>query len=411
MKKKLFIGITTLVILSAVLFADSLNARANTSPKGDNVFAAQGGTAMFFALQAAVKPEALPEEETSLLPYIVSAILIFALVFEIVIYKRKRDKEQKEQEQAKGKSANGNADSSDFGIKAKPKRYGKEQMSEILKASASTSRKSSSAAVAETHEEETRAQSAEKLLEQRQPEMSKLIFELKKPSPIEELPEVVDDDAYFDALVDSEDEEAMMRAVAARILARHKTVNSVKRLSQMTMDDVDPEVRLEGVEGLKTIGHISVFAPLLIAVSDDFPNVKQAAIQAFTSLSLNMADNYARLIESGDEELMKKVARACLVTGLVHKAFVQLSGNNQEQAYEGYALLSLLAKSGETKPLLDAITKHPNMSVRIVAIKIMNEAQKPEAKEQLAELAHVDNLPSFVRTSLMQAVNQNASVN
>lgn len=415
MKKNLFIGIFALAILSAVLIVTTSNASGDTLLKSENIVTAKSSAVQFFALQAPV-PMPLPEEETSYLPYIISGILVLALAFEIVVYKRKRDREKKEKENAKGKSASVAVEAPDLNVKAKHKRYGKEQMSEILKASASMPKKAQTSSADETDAEEeiyVQSQVQPQFLErpQEQPQFPQLTLELKSPMPVEELPEVVDDDTFYDALVDSEDVEAMIRAVSARVLARHRTVNSIKKLSKMTMDDVDPEVRLEAVEGLKTIGHVSVFAPLLIAVSDDFPTVKQAAIQAFTSLSMNMADNYVRLIESGDEELMKKVARACLVTGLVHKAFVQLCGNNPEQAYEGFALLSLLAKAGETKPLLDAITKHPNMNVRILAIKIMNETQKPEAHEQLKELTHEANLPKFIRTSLIHVVRQNAAVN
>lgn len=417
MKKNLLIGIFALVILNAVLIAATSNVSADTLLKSENGFVAKSTAVQFFALQASV-PMPLPEEETSYLPYIISGILGFALIFEVVIYKRKRNKEKKEKEQGKGKPAAAatTVEAADANAKAKPKRYGKEQMSEILKASASMPKKSQTSASDEADaEEETHvhAQVQPQFVErpQEQPQFPQLNLELKMPAPAEELPEVVDDDTFYDALVDAGDEEAMIRAVSARVLARHRTVNSINTLSKMTMDDADPEVRLEAVEGLKTIAHVSVFAPLLIAVSDDFPTVKQAAIQAFTSLPMNMADNYVRLIESGDEELMKKVARACLVTGLVHKAFVQLCGSNQEQAYEGFALLSLLAKAGETKPLLDAITKHPNMNVRILAIKIMNETQKPEAHEQLKELTHEANLPKFIKTSLMHVVRQNAAIN
>jgi hypothetical protein len=69
----------------------------------------------------------------------------------------------------------------------------------------------------------------------------------------------------------------------------------------------------------------------------------------------------------------------------------------------------LLARAGEAKPLMDAITKHPNMDVRTLCIRIMNEVHKPEVKEEMYGLLTKENLPNAVRTSILQTVNQNGA--
>lgn len=400
MKKHQLIVFATFVILTIALFVNKANASVSSLPTQENNFVS---TISVFAVALQSHDVVLPpvEEEGSVFTnpfYIVSAFLLLMLVVEIVLFKRKRDKEKHNKSQGKGKY-NSYTDMSVGSKKSKAKRYSQEEMSEILKASAVKGKSQvaqSTAGVQEGNQQQNHLH---------------FTFELKQPEQVEELPQDVNDETFFDALADSQDEEAMIRIVAVRVLSKYKVSKSVQILSRAAIDDINDEVRLEAVEGLKSMGHVSAFAPLLIAVSDDNPNVKQVAIQAFTSLSFNMTDNYLRLIHSEDKELLKKVARACLVTGLVHKAFAQLVGQDQKQAYEGFALLSLLAKAGETKPLLDAITKHPMVDVRILAIKIMNDAHQPEAHEQLINVSESADLPSAVRNSILAAVGSNAMVN
>lgn len=395
MKKLLLIGITTCVVMAAVLFA--VNSEANAYAKNGNALAIY-----IFQENKVVLPPV--EEEGSIFTnpfYIAAAIFTLALGLEIYLVKRKRDREKMESDKSKAVLQ---AEPAEKKVK---KRYSKEEMSEILKASAGkkpthVARESAAANNTETTQDaahqETHAQ-------------QKIVWELREPRTVEELKIDDNDDTYYDALVDVEDEEAMIRAVAARVLARHKTINAVKGLTKMTLEDSNVEVRLESIDALKQIGHVSVFTPLMIAASDENQSIKQAAIQAITSLSFNMADNYVRLIKTADDETLKKVARACLVTGLVHKAFRQLHSQQPEQAYEGFALLSLLAKAGETKPLMDAITKHPDMEMRVLAIKIMNDAHRNEAQEQLLGLSQQENIPPYIRESLLNTVRQSATAN
>lgn len=397
MKKSQLIVFATFVFLTIALFVNEANASVGKLPMQENNFVS---TSVVFAAALQSRDVILPpvEEEGSIFTnpfYIISAFLVIMLVVEIVLFKRKRDKEKYNKGQSKEKYQP-YTDMTVGSKKTKTKRYSKEEMSEILKASAVKGKAQAVQATVGVHDGN------------QQQNHLHFELELKEPELVEELPQDVNDEAFFDAMADSQDEEAMIRIVAARVLSKYRTSNSVKILSRAAMDDLNDEVRLEAIEGLKAIGHVSAFAPLLVAAGDDNPNVKQAAIQAFTSLSFNRTDNYVRLIQSENKEILKKVARACLVTGLVHKAFVQIVGQDQKQADEGFALLSLLAKAGETKPLLDAITKHPMVDVRILAIKIMNDAHQPETQEQLINVSESADLPSAVRNTILETIGSNA---
>jgi hypothetical protein len=422
MKKRFLIGIISLVMFAIVLFADSGITEASTLQAQEKTIGANVTANSFavFVLQEIVLPPL--EEEGSIFTnpfYIASAFLIAALVFEIIYFKKKKAREKLERELGKPKYTP-SADSLELKQKVHPKRYSKEKMSELLKASAASSRNGQIKAAATPNDviisdEEIQVEIQKQLAEgelqkaEAQPmprEPLRLDWKLHEPPEMEQLPSMVEDDSFFDALVDIEGEESMIRCLAARILAKHRTNSSVGLLTHAAIDDLDGEVKLEAVEGLRKLAHESCFTPLLIAASDENPNVKQAAVKAFTTLSFNLADNYVRLIKSDDQELMKRAAKACIVTGLVHKAFMQIVSYNYEQGYEGFALLSLLARAGETKPLMDAITKHPNVDVRTLCVRIMNEARKPEAKEEMYGLLKQEDLPSAVRTSIIQTVSQ-----
>lgn len=399
MTKQFLIGIICLIMFVSVLFVQADRANASILPAQEKSFVKNMAASSFavFALQELVLPP--DEEDGSIFTnpfYIASAFFILALVFEIIYFKKKKNKEKLENTLAKTKYSS-SVEIPEFKQKVHPKRYSKEQMSELLKASAAKPkngqiRASSDPDAVIISDEEIQAELEEQFIKDAVQEMGastlspkplRVDWVLREPPALESLPQIVEDESFFDALVDIENEEAMVRCLAARILAKYRTGNSVKLLSRAAMDDLDNEVKLEAIESLRILAHDSCFAPLLAAASDVNPNVKQAAVKALTTLSVNLADNYTRLVLSNDEEINKRVAKSCIANGLAHKAFMQIISNDYEQGYEGFALLSFLAKAGETKPLIDAIRKHPSMEIRTLCVRIMNNAHKPDVKEEM----------------------------
>jgi len=366
------------VMCGVIFFADKVEANAIHKSRHSNSAVA------FLAFQ---KTPVLPEDEEEiykLLPfYIVAALLILALPVEIYFIVRKRKKEKL----AKGSSNNKPQIFMTFKEQTdsqhKKKHLSKSEMSELLKASASE-------------------QNLEELNDDEK------IWELKEPALIEPLQQTLDSDGLYNALLDIGDENSEVREKAANILAKYNTQNSVFALTNILMNDANAGVKVAAIHSLKQIAHESVFPALFVAMAEEEVNVRSAAIEALNELKFEVADNVVRIIKSDNDELIKRAAEACIKTGLAKKSFAQLTSSNKKNIHSSIVFLSLLAHAGETKLLLDAISNHEDVNVRVLCVRIMNEAQRPENTEQLRNLSEDEGMPSVVRSSLMQAVQQHA---
>ncbi len=67
-------------------------------------------------------------------------------------------------------------------------------------------------------------------------------------------------------------------------------------------------------------------------------------------------------------------------------------------------LLSLLAKSGETEPITDAIEHHADLNVRLSAVRLLGLAGGTEAVGRLRQLAVRDHVPEKVRSAVLEVV-------
>jgi len=147
-----------------------------------------------------------------------------------------------------------------------------------------------------------------------------------------------------------------------------------------------------------------VFAAVLLGLSDDTREVRAAAARSLSRFSFDRADAYVRVIESGDEETIQNVAKACVQAGIVSQNLDRLASSDHRQAYEAFSLICLLAKAKLSEPILDAITDHPNMDVRLKAVHLLACSGQPEVFEQLRELAVKDGMREDVKTALLDAM-------
>jgi hypothetical protein len=170
------------------------------------------------------------------------------------------------------------------------------------------------------------------------------------------------------------------------------------------LQDSDPSVRSAAVTALGLIDHESVFAPVLMAFADEAREVRAAAARALSRLNFNRADAYVRLIETADQEALAGVARACIDAGMAKQAINRLGSEDRRQAYESFALTSLLARAGETGPILEVIRDHRDEAARLAAIKVLGMFGQPSVLQDLRELAVVDGIPETVRMALMEVV-------
>ncbi|MGI8835226.1 MAG: HEAT repeat domain-containing protein [Pyrinomonadaceae bacterium] len=230
------------------------------------------------------------------------------------------------------------------------------------------------------------------------------ITHLEPVLPVEDLPEGADDPALADALELLESDNAEERAEAVKMLVQFPVQSSVGAITLVARNDSEPTVRSQAISGLAAINHESVFAAVLLGLSDDTREVRAAAARSLSRLSFDRADAYARLIESRDEETIKNVAKACIEAGIVSQNLDRLASSDHRQAYEAFTLICLLARAKVNEPILNAIADHSNIDVRLKAVHLLACTGEPEIFEQLRELAVKDGMREDVKTALLEAI-------
>jgi len=230
------------------------------------------------------------------------------------------------------------------------------------------------------------------------------ITELEPATTIEQLPEWLEDHALVDALAKVESPDAEIRAAAARSLAQFQVQRSVAALTELASADAESSVRAAALTSLGEIDHESVFAPVLIAFGDEAREVRAAAARSLSRLNFDRADAYVRVAETADAQTMREVARACIKAGMAGQAIDRLASEDRRAAYEAFSMLSLLAKSNETEPILDAIEHHADINVRLSAVRLLGSTGGTEALGRLRQLAVRDHVPEKVRSAVLEVV-------
>jgi HEAT repeat protein len=220
----------------------------------------------------------------------------------------------------------------------------------------------------------------------------------------EELPPGDGDAELAKSLASLEGADEAARILVAQELALHPVQAAVSTLTSMVIEDSEPSVRAAAVASLGSIDHESVLGPVLIALSDESRIVRAAAARTLTSLHFDRADAYVRAMETADPDLLRKVARACVSTGIVAQAVDRLASEDRRQAYEAFSLFSLLARAQETQPIFDVIETHRDEEVSLCAVRVLNMAGQSEVVPKLRELAARESLSENVRTAVLEAL-------
>ena len=230
------------------------------------------------------------------------------------------------------------------------------------------------------------------------------ITHLDPAARVEQLPEWLEDETLSEALAKLESTDVEARIAAVRQLAQFQVQRSVEALTIIASRDEDSGVRSAAVSSLCAIDHESVFAPVLIALADDAREVRAAAARSLSRLNFDRADAYVRVQETSDAETLREVARSCIKAGIAKQAIDRLASEDRRQAYEAFSMLSILARSNETEPVLEAIGSHPNINVQLAATRLLGLAGRPEVAAQLRQLVVRDGLPEKVRTAILEVV-------
>ena len=194
------------------------------------------------------------------------------------------------------------------------------------------------------------------------------------------------------------------RAKIVQQLGTHHAQRSVAALAATALNDLDPAVRSVAVTSLGSIDHESVLAPVLIALADESRIVRAAAARTLTSLHFDRADAYVRVTETADPDTLRRVARACISTGIIAQAVDRLASEDRHQAYEAFSLFTLLARANETDPIIDTIQNHKDDEVRLCAVRVLNVAATPEVAPKLREMIARESMPENVRTAVLEVL-------
>ncbi len=230
------------------------------------------------------------------------------------------------------------------------------------------------------------------------------ITHLEPVSALEELPEGSNDPALEEALALLESQDVDERSQALKTLVQFPVQSSVGAIALIARNDPEAAIRSQAISGLAAINHESVFAAVLLGLSDETREVRAAAARSLSRFSFDRADAYVRVIESGDEETIQNVAKACVQAGIVSQNLDRLASSDHRQAYETFSLICLLAKAKVSEPVLNAISDHPNIDVRLKAIHLLACTGEPEIFRQLRELAVKDGMREDVKTALLDAM-------
>jgi HEAT repeat protein len=228
--------------------------------------------------------------------------------------------------------------------------------------------------------------------------------ELERLSNFEDLPEGDADNILDESLEQLRSEDSHDRIGAVQQLGLHSVQRSVAALTAAVMDDPDSAVRAAAVASLSSIDHESVFAPVIIALADESRVVRAAAARALNGLHFDRADAYVRVMETTDPATLKRVAQACISTGISGQAVDRLASEDRHQAYEAFSLFSLLARANENGPILGAIEKHQDMEARLCALRVLNVAGGAEVAPALREMVGREDLNENLRTAMLEVL-------
>ena len=230
------------------------------------------------------------------------------------------------------------------------------------------------------------------------------ITALEPASTVVDLPEWMEDEDLESALELLQSQDVEARTAAAQSLAQFQVQRSVAALTMLASQDPEPGVRAAAVTSLGAIDHESVFAPVLIAFADEAREVRAAAARSLSRLNFDRADAYVRVMETANLDTLREVACACIKAGMASQAIDRLASEDRRQAYEAFSLLSLLAKSDQVGPLMEAIDHHKDTDVRVAAARLLGLAGHPDIVLQLRQLTVRDGMPEKVRMALLEVI-------
>jgi hypothetical protein len=168
----------------------------------------------------------------------------------------------------------------------------------------------------------------------------------------------------------------------------------------------DANERSAGVLGLADFLSDEAFGRIGAAFDDPSQQVRDAAARSLFNVSADRAASFKRLMRDASPERRRRVGEAIASSGMAGEAISDLSSESGERAYDALLVLSLMAKSGEVRSLIETIEEHPSTEVRLAIVKLLALSGRQEILHAFRYLSTRDSLPVAVRSSIMEAIYQ-----
>ena len=220
---------------------------------------------------------------------------------------------------------------------------------------------------------------------------------------------ISNDQALMSAIEQVQDEfeeDETVRELAVKILKAFRTRNSVEALSQVALYDLSANLRSTAVGILSDFDHETVFEVILLAGADPTREVRAAAARALFRLNFDRADAWTRIAETGEEGRMIQASRAAIEGGFVDQYIERVVHQDQRTAYEAFALIALLIKSGETKKVFDALMNHKNMNIRKAILHVIKVTKDAKALGGLYAMLELNNLTPEMQESIDKTIEE-----
>jgi HEAT repeat protein len=178
---------------------------------------------------------------------------------------------------------------------------------------------------------------------------------------------------------------------------------------QLRLESDDSHERAESVLALARLNTDEAFTQICAAFDDRAEEVRAAAARALYEVAEDRAESFTRALREAPAERRRNIGAALASSGLADDAVSQLTGESRDRTYDAFSLLFLMAKAGETSPLIRAIESHPDNEVRLAVVKLLALSGQQEVLPSFRRLAVRGSLPTDVRAAVMEAIYQISS--
>ena len=191
--------------------------------------------------------------------------------------------------------------------------------------------------------------------------------------------------------------------------AEEERLSIIPKAIQVRLESEDVGERAASVLALARLNTDEAFHQICAAFDDSASEVREAAARALYSLADDRADSFTRALREAPPERRRHIGAAISSSGLADEAVSNLTGESRDKTYDAFSLLFLMAKAGETAPLIHAIETHPDNEVRLAVVKLLALSGQHEILPSFRRLAVRGSLPTEVRSAVMEAIYQISS--